>query len=178
MLAKQFVSGAIFASCCLLGATTTGSLPANPGPEAARLTLKDLEISFHEAFTCADYDMMLSLWAEDGVFSSPAGTFVGPTEIADFMSSSPLWGKASSLSSNYKALSSVYGKTAELAFECIIVDVSGLNPLTTALSSIPFGSQNPDVEIVQHSNATCRAVRIGDKWVFKTFKGAAGPILP
>jgi hypothetical protein len=121
---------------------------------------------------------MYSLWAEDAVWSSPAGTFVGPAEIADFFASSPLWGKASSLSSNYKWLYAADSNTATFVFECIIVDVSDLDPLTTPLSTIPFGNQNPDVLIVQHSNASATATKSGNKWVFQSFTGAAGPILP
>jgi len=177
MLAKELLSGAILVSCCLLSAATQqGGGPQSPGPEASRLAVKDLEISFHEATTCGDYDKLARLWAEDAVVSTAAGTFVGPVEIADFFSSGPLWGRVTSLSSNYKALSAIHGNTADFAFECILVDVADEDPLTAVLSSL--GCQNPKVEIVQHSNATCTAVRNGNRWVFQSFTGAAGPIMP
>ncbi len=180
MYAKKLMSGPILASCCLLCAlaATSQGVPGNATPPSARLAVWQFQSDFHGAFTCADYDWMYSLWAEDAVFSSPAGTFVGPTEITDFFASSPLWGAASSLSSNYKWLYGVNNNTATFVFECIIVDVSGLDPLTTPLSTVPFGDQNPDVLIVQHSNASATAIRSGNKWVFQAFTGAAGPILP
>lgn len=180
MYAKKLMSGPILASCCLvcaLAATSQG-VPGNATPASKKLALRELQSDFHGAFTCADYDWMYSLWAEDAVFTSPAGTFVGPTEITDFFASSPLWGGATSLSSNYKWLYAIDSNTAAFVFECIIVDVSGLDPLTTPLSTIPFGNQNPDVLIVQHSNASATATRSGNKWVFQTFIGAAGPIIP
>ena len=180
MYAKKFMSGTILASCCLLCAlaATSQGVPGNATPPSKRLAVWQLQSDFHGAFTCADYDWMYSLWAEDAVWSSPAGTFVGPAEITDFFASSPLWGAATSLSSNYKWLYGINNHTAAFVFECIIVDVSGLDPLYTPLSTIPFGNQNPEVEIVQHSNASVTAVRSGNKWLFQTFTGAAGPILP
>ncbi len=180
MYAKKLMSGTILASCCLLcalAATSEGG-PGNATPHSAKLALRELQSDFHEAVTCADYDLMFSLWADDAVWDSPAGTFVGPTEIADFFASSPSWGKVTSLATSYKSLFDIQGNTASFAFECIIVDVSGLDPLTTALSTVPFGDQNPDVLIVQHSNASATAIRNGSKWVFQTFTGAAGPIIP
>jgi hypothetical protein len=178
MFATKTLPTTLAASCFLLGASMTSLLPTAPGPEPARLAVKNLEIKFHEAFTCGDYDLMLGLWSDDAVFSNPAGTFVGPTAIADFLASGPGWGAVSSLSSNYKSLSDIRGNTADCAFECIIVDVSGMDPLYTPLSTIPFGSQNPQVEIVQHLNARCTAVRRGNQWLFDSFVGAPGPIMP
>jgi ketosteroid isomerase-like protein len=177
MHAKNFLSGTILVSCFLLCAATSGGVPGNQNPESARLAVRELQSTFHEAVTCADYDLLFDLWAEDAVWSSPAGTFVGPTEIANFFASGPNWGRVTSLSSNYKALSTIRGNTADFAFECILVDVSGEDPLTTCLSSVPFGAQNPDVEIVQHSNAFCTAIRRGNRWKFQSFTGAAGPII-
>ncbi len=180
MYAKKFMSGTILASCCLLCALAATSLgvPGNANPPSAKLALRELQSDFHEAVTCGDYDLLFSLWAEDAVFTIPAGTFVGPTEITDFFASSPLWGGATSLSSNYKWLYGVNNNTATFVFECVIVDVSGLDPLITPLSTVPFGDQNPDVLIVQHSNASATAIRSGNTWLFQTFTGAAGPILP
>mgnify|MGYP001817306981 CR=1 FL=1 len=178
MLAKKVLPRTFAASCFLLGATMTSMFPAARGTELARLAVKDLEIKFHEAFTCGDYDLMLGLWSDDAVFTNPAGTFVGPTEITEFLASSPGWGNVSSLSSNYKSLSAIQGNTAQFAFECIIVDVSGLDPLYTPLSTIPFGNQNPEVEIVQHLNATCTAVKRRNRWLLDSFSGAPGPIMP
>jgi hypothetical protein len=83
-----------------------------------------------------------------------------------------------SLSPTYKTNYSIHGNTASLQFECVIVYTGGLDPLTTALSTIPFGGQNPNVEIVQHSTATCTAVKQGNRWVFQSFSGGAGPIMP
>ena len=76
----------------------------------------------------------------------------------------------------------VHGNTATLQFECVIVRTGDerdpLDPLTTALSTIPFGGQNPDVQIVQHSTATCVAVRRRGGWYLKSFSGSAGPPAP
>lgn len=68
--------------------------------------------------------------APDVVFTNAPGSFVGPTEITDFLASSPGWGKVSSLSSNCKALPDIHANTTDFAFECIIVDVSDQDPRT------------------------------------------------
>jgi hypothetical protein len=180
MHAKKFLSGTILVPSCLLGALVATSLgvPQNNTPPSPRLALRELKSSFHQAVTCADYDLMLSLWSDDAVWTSPGGTFYGPTAIADFFASGPGWGQVASLASSYKSTYDIHGTSADFSFECIIVDTFGADPLTTPLSTLPFGNQNPRVEIVQHSNATCTAVRSGSRWVFQAFAGAAGPIMP
>ncbi|MGI9015265.1 MAG: nuclear transport factor 2 family protein [Phycisphaerales bacterium] len=117
---------------------------------------------------------MRSLWAEDAVVNAGGNTFVGPDDIADFFSASPNWGVAASLAPAYKTNYQVRGNMGMIQFECVIVNTGDLDPLQTPLSTIPFGGQTPDVEIVQHSTATCTAIKDRGRWVLLTFDGSAG----
>jgi len=181
MHARRLLLGTSLVSCSLLSAlvgTATGTQRAASGQPNVELALRDLQSAFHEAVTLGDYDLMRSLWAENAVFSNPSLTITGPTAIADFFASSSGWGKVVSLTPSYKATFDIRDNQVAFAFECIVVDVSGLDPLTTPLSSIPFGSQNPSAEIVQHSNATCTAVWEGGAWLIQSFTGGGGALLP
>lgn len=138
--------------------------------------LLDLRRDFHLASTLGDYDVMLSLWTDDAVFSAAPGVFVGPKAITDFLASSPYWGKSVVLTSESKSSFARHGNQAAYAFECIIVDTGSGDPLQTSLSSLPPGSQNPSVEIVQHSNTQGMALYEDGRWKFESFNGSGGPI--
>jgi len=174
MEARSLIPAGVVAAGCLIGGVLAG---AGPGPEEtpAGVALLGLQAAFHGAGTLGDYDYMRSLWADDAVVNAAGNTYHGPDEIADFFSSGPYWGRAASLAPSYKTTYSVHGNVAALQFECVLVDTGGNDPLQTPLSTIPFGGQNPDVLIVQHSTATCTAVKQGNRWVFQTFTGSAGP---
>lgn len=174
MHVRGMISGTVLAAAAATAVALTGATPG-PGQATAQLALQQLQTDFHGAGTLGDYELMHSLWAEDAVVMAAGQVFVGPDDIADFFSSGPNWGTAASLAPTYKTNWDVQGNTASIQFECILVNTGGLDPLTTPLSTIPFGGQNPDVEIVQHSTATCTAVREQGRWVFQTFSGSAGP---
>jgi hypothetical protein len=174
MHVRKFIPAATVLAGCLFGSALAGSWARAVEP-TGQLALQQLQADFHGASALGDYDLMYSLWADDAVVSAGGGMFHGPDEIADFFSSSPNWGQAAALAPTYKTVYDIHGNTATLQFECVIVNTGGLDPLTTPLSTIPFGGQNPAVAIVQHSTATCTAVRQGNGWVFQTFVGSAGP---
>ncbi len=157
--------------------TLTAAAPAsNHAAPPAELGLMQLREDFHLASSLGDYDLMLSLWADDAVFQAGGFTIAGAVNITDFLSSNPLWGSSVTLTSESKTSFDVVGNTATYAFECIIVRVDAGDPLSTSLSSIPPGVQNPDVEVVQHSNTMGVAVREDGRWKFLTFNGAGGAL--
>ena len=174
---KGLLSGAIVALLCLftwLVGPARGD--AGQGLQDARLAIEQLQKDFHGASTLGDYDLMKSIWAEDGVFMGGGNTIVGPENIADFFAAGAGWGRAASLAPSYKTQIEIRGNHGTLRFECVIVFTGDADPLETSLGSIPPGSQNPDVEIVQHSNATCDVVKERGRWVIASFKGALGPM--
>jgi len=156
--------------CLLAGLIGSASGNGSGGQLNALAALHDLQANFHGATTLEDADLMYSLWADDAVFHGPNGDLEGPEEITDFLTGSPNWGKAAALSPTYKTWFDIQGNTATFYFECVFVKVAdGLDPLTETLSTIPFGDQNDDVVITQHSRAYGKAVKSGNRWVFKEF---------
>ncbi|MDH3591916.1 MAG: nuclear transport factor 2 family protein, partial [Planctomycetota bacterium] len=64
---------------------------------------------------------------------------------------------------------------AQYGFETISIDVGGDVPGTTPLSI--GNAQNPDVEIVGHTNSTGLVVRgAGGRWMLQELTGASGPL--
>lgn len=162
-----------------VAATCLVSSLAGPLPDAnreAELALLRIQEEFHAAGTLADEALLESLFTEDAVFSNPVLTIEGRDAVMDFFTSSPTWGTTTSLVPSFKSILDIHGNTATMRFECVIVSTGGGDPTTTALSTIPFGAQNPAVTIVQHSNATITAVRERGQWRIRSFVGGAGAI--
>jgi len=167
------VSTIALAGC--LAALLSGPSVAGSVAAPDELGFRQLREDFHKATTTGDYDLMLSLWADDAVFTTGAGVqYFGPEAITDFLS--PGFGKSLVLTSESKYRFVPHGNTAEYAFECIFVDVSGADPLATSLAK-PQGSQNPTVEVVRHTNTSGKLVRDkAGRWKFLEFNGAGGPM--
>jgi hypothetical protein len=172
------VNQLLSSTCLASAALVAGWLFPHPPAAALPPDLARLQSEFHEANSTGDDDLMYSLWAVDAVFTSGAGTFVGRDDIVEFFTGNPSFGEVASLAPTYKSVYDIHGDTADYAFECIILTTSGQDPLATTFSTVPFGDQDPSVTIVQHSNASGTAVRRGNRWVFQTFNGGVGPLLP
>lgn len=168
----------LLSSCLATGAagTLAGSMLFNDPQPADILAVQQLGSNFHGAPTLADYDMEYDLWTEDAEFHGGPTHLYGRDDIVQFFTTGSGWGTTAALSSNYKTTIEVDGNVATLRMECIILNVTG-DPVTTPFSSIPPGTQNPNVEIFQHSNTTITAVKSAGVWKIKKFEGAAGPIL-
>lgn len=166
--------------CLLMGlvGTFVGTTFPGGGRPRDRLMLRDLQSAFHLAPATGDYELMRSIWAEDAVFRGGGNVVRGRDRIADFFRLGAYWGKSANLSPTYKSIWNIHGNTADIRFECVIVKVDGSSPLTTPLSTLPPGKQNPKVEIVQHSNATIEAVKRRGQWLIQSFTGAGGAITP
>jgi hypothetical protein len=166
--------GTFGTAACVIGVALGTGGPDARQPQA-QLALQRLQADFHGQGAVADYDLLHSLWAEDAVAYVAGMEIHGPDAISDFFSSSPLWGHVASLAPTYKTFWDIQGNTASIQFECVLVYTGDLDPLGTSFSTIPFGGQNPDVEIVQHSTAAVEAVIENGQWKIQTFVGSAGP---
>ncbi len=177
MYGKRFVIGALVASCAAVGALagfTAGGAEAGPQPRDL-VALQQLQADFHAAGTLGSRELLEEIFAEDAVVKAAGMTFEGRKAVVDFFASHPRFGMTTNLAPSYKSEYSLHGNFATYKFECILVDAGGGDPLTTALSTIPPGGQNPGVEIIQHSTAQGTMVRDRGRWVFLTFNGSAGP---
>lgn len=177
MLATKLATAALLSCPLLLGSFGSAwSSAARRSQPADQLALQQLQSNFHAASTYADYGLMLSLWDENAVFMGGGNVITGRQAIVDFFAAGPGWGTTANLTPSYKLAFDIHGNRATGHFECVIVSVPGSNPATTPLSTIPFGAQNPGVQIVQHSSASITAVKVGGKWLIETFTGSAGPL--
>lgn len=93
------------------------------GPESAQVGLiYELQAAFHRAKTTQDLDLMLSLWAEDGVLAvegNPSSPFVGADQLRGFWAGSGSFTHHRfSLVPSFKTQIRVDGDTAWLYFEC------------------------------------------------------------
>lgn len=169
MLAKKILPGIGLVSLCVLSALIVPARGGN-GQLNAELALRQLQADFHGAGALGDYDLMHSLWADDAVFHGPTGDIEGPDDIADFFKKGKYWGHSANLAPSYESRFDIQGNTATYRFECVIVSISDDDdPISVVLSSVPYGSQNSTVEIVQHSTAYGKAVKRGNRWVFQEF---------
>lgn len=172
---------AFLSSCLLTGVlgTAAGGMFGDPARPNDELALQQLQTDFHGAGAHGDTELMRSIWTEDAVFSGGGQIIRGRDNIVDFLSADPtVWGATANAAPTYKTITEIHGDTAFTRFECIIIRVTGSSPLTTPLSSLPPGSQNPSVEIIQHSNASIVAVKQRGKWLIQSFTGQGGAIQP
>ncbi|MFG0284336.1 MAG: hypothetical protein ACF8R7_07925 [Phycisphaerales bacterium JB039] len=177
MHGKRYLIGASVAGCaavCALAGFTAGGGEAGPQPRDL-LALQQLQSDFHASGALGSRELLEEIFAENAVANVAGMTFEGRDAVVDFFSSSPLFGKVVSLAPSYKSEYEIHGNWATYSFECVIVNAGGGDPLTTPLSTIPFGAQNPTVEIFQHSTAQGMMVREDGRWVILTFNGSAGP---
>lgn len=175
-LRKPLLCTSLIASGLLAGLADHDARPAKLDRANAKLALLQLQEDFHAANTLGDEELMESIWAPDASFTTPSGTIHGRDAIVAFFISTPGRGRTASLVPAYKTVHDIHGNTATIHFECVIFTVGNANPLTVPFSTIPFGSQNPNVEVVQHSNAFVTAVKRRGEWVIESFVGGAGPI--
>jgi len=173
---KPLLWTSLVASGLLAGLADHATPPESHDGSNAQLALLQLQEDFHAANTLGDRELMESIWARDASFTNPNGTIHGREAIVDFFESTPGWGRTASLVPSYKTVIDIRGNRATIEFECVIFTVGDADPLTVPFSSIPFGSQNPNVEVVQHSNAFVTAVKRRGRWLIDAFVGGAGPI--
>jgi hypothetical protein len=145
-------------------------------PVEDELGFRRMREQFHLATITGDRDLMRTVWGDDAVFRGGPNEVFGGDAITDFMASNPNFGRVLVVTPEYSARLAVHDGIAEYAFECITIDVGDGDPLDTALCDAN-GTQNPDVEIIRHTNTSGFATRLEDgRWVFQEFNGALGPI--
>ena len=142
------------------------------------LAFRQLREEFHVANMTGDEDLIRSLFAEDAVLTTDTGeTYVGADAITAFLSSNPNFGNTLVLTTESSWTADTRGDIAEYGFESIAVDLAGMDRADVMLAD--GGAQNPDVEIVAHTNSTGTAARAADgSWVFQELHAAPGPLPP
>lgn len=100
-------------------AATTVAAQAS-GPESTQTgEIYQLQAAFHRAKTTQDIDLMMSLWADDGILHTNGVIYQGTNELYGFWSTSPSFvHHRFSLVPSFKTTIDVHGDTAYLYFEC------------------------------------------------------------
>jgi hypothetical protein len=163
----------------LAGPVLAQENPLEPLPVEDELGFRRLREDFHLANLIGDAELMRTVWADDGVFVTGGGArFEGREVIVDFFASGAMFGRVLTLTPEASQRIVMRGDTLEYGFECISIAVGGNDPQSTDLCT-PEGTQNPEVEIIQHTHSIGTAVRVGEaRWAFREFNGGVGPLPP
>jgi len=152
------------ASLIVTGAVTHASAQVPDTQKAAIGEIYQLQAAFHRAKTNQDIDLMMSLWAPDGVLyvrGNPNSPFMGTASLRTFWLHSPSFIQHRlSLVPSFKTRIEVNGAEAYLYFECH--DVGNYDQPTRSIVGDTFLAGTLRFE--------------NGKWVFASM--TSGPSLP
>jgi ketosteroid isomerase-like protein len=142
------------------------------GPESVQVAeIYQLQAAFHRAKTTQDLDPMMSLWADDAIFTNTTNntttTYVGADQIRSFWQiSGSFTHHRFSLVPSYKTTIEVHGDEAFLYFECH--DVGNF---------ATGGFDDPTIKTIVNDSYLAGILRnIAGNWLFSRM--TAGPSSP
>lgn len=146
---------AVFLSGGAVAGTNTGQNPAD------FMQIHMIEITFHQAGTTKNLDLMLSLFADDATITSGGKTYRGKQEIRRYWQAAPPFQPQNqwvAYTPAFRIKYSVQGDSGRLYFECLYVDKAA-------------------GKIAAHTNSDDTLVRTNGKWLIKDMKAAKVPEL-
>jgi ketosteroid isomerase-like protein len=149
---------AMLALCIAGGAATGTEYEVNPEDF---MQMHMIEITFHEAGTTKDLNLMLSLFADDATITSGGKTYRGKEQIRGYWQAAPLFQPQNqwvAYTPAFRIRYSVQGDSGHLYFECLYVDKAA-------------------GKIAAHTNSNDTLVRTNGKWLIKDMKAAKVPEL-
>jgi hypothetical protein len=146
----------------LVALCLTGTAVANTeeNPEDF-MQMHRIEITFHEAGTTKNLDLMLSLFADDATLTSGGKTYIGKDQIRGYWQAAGTFqpqNKWVAYTPAFRIKYDVQGNNAHLYFECLYIDRIGKR-------------------IAAHTNSDDNLVRVNGHWLIKTMKAAVVPEL-
>ena len=120
-----------------------------------------IEITFHEAGTAKDLDLMLSLFADNATLTSGGKTYKGREEIRSYWQAAGTFQPQNqwvAYTPAFRIKYEVEGDNAHLYFECLYVDKVKKN-------------------IAAHTNSDDTLIRVNGKWLIKDMKASSVPEL-
>jgi hypothetical protein len=120
-----------------------------------------IEITFHEAGTTKNLDLMLSLFADDATLTSGGKTYTGKDQVRSYWQAAGPFQPQNqwvAYTPAFRIKYTVEGDAAHLYFECLYVDKVAN-------------------KIAAHTNSNDTLVRVNGKWLIKEMKAAAVPEL-
>jgi hypothetical protein len=155
---RALIIPAMFALCLAGGAMAGTNTEQNPEDF---MQIHMIEITFHEAGTTKNLDLMLSLFADDATITAGGKTYSGKDQIRRYwQAAGPFQPKNQwvAYTPAFRIKYSVQGDSGHLYFECLYVDkVAG--------------------KIAAHTNSNDTLTRINGRWLIKDMKAAKVPEL-
>jgi hypothetical protein len=122
LVSALLIVGSFLAGSTIAGLHARASAPAPDTEKAAVGEIYQLQAAFHRAKTNQDIDLMMSLWAPDGVLhvqGDPNSPYVGTAALRSFwLNSGSFKNHRLSLVPSFKTTIDVQGAQANLYFEC------------------------------------------------------------
>ncbi len=122
LVSALLIVGSFLAGSTIAGLHARASAPAPDTEKAAIGEIYQLQAAFHRAKTNQDIDLMMSLWAPDGVLhvqGDPNSPYVGAAALRSFwLNSGSFKNHRLSLVPSFKTTIDVQGAQANLYFEC------------------------------------------------------------
>jgi len=125
------------------------------------MNIHRIEITFHEAGTTKNLDLMLSLFADDATITSGGKTYAGKDQIRSYWQAAGPFQPQNqwvAYTPAFRIKYAVEGDSAHLYFECLYVDKTAN-------------------KIAAHTNSDDTLVRVNGKWLIKDMKAALVPEL-
>jgi hypothetical protein len=154
---RAMVIPALFA-IGLTGSAVAANTEENPEDF---MQMHQIEITFHEAGTTKNLDLMLSLFADDATLTSGGKTYTGKDQIRKYWQAAgpfQLHNQWVAYTPAFRIKYDVQGNNAHLYFECLYVDKVAQ-------------------KIAAHTNSDDTLVRTNGHWLIKTMKAAVVPEL-
>jgi hypothetical protein len=142
---------------CLAGGTKSNA-EENP---ADFVEIHKIEITFHEAGTTKNLDLMLSLFADDATITSGGKTYSGKEQIRSYWQAAGVFQPQNqwvAYTPAFRIKYDVQGDSGHLYFECLYVDKVAN-------------------KIALHTNSDDTLTRVNGRWLIKDMKAAAMPEL-
>jgi hypothetical protein len=125
------------------------------------MQIHKIEITFHEAGTTKNLDLMLSLFADDATITSGGKTYIGKEQVRSYWQAAGVFQPQNqwvAYTPAFRIKYDVQGDTGHLYFECLYVDKVAN-------------------KIALHTNSEDTLTRVNGRWLIKDMKAAVMPEL-
>ena len=125
------------------------------------MDIHKIEITFHEAGTTKNLDLMMSLFADDATITSGGKTYTGRDQVRSYWQAAGPFQPQNqwvAYTPAFRIKYTVEGNSAQLYFECLYVDKAAN-------------------KIAAHTNSEDTLVRVNGRWLIKDMKAALVPEL-
>jgi hypothetical protein len=144
---------------CLTGRAVAGT--GNEEKADDFMQMHKIEITFHEAGSTKNLDLMLSLFADDATITSGGKTYSGKENIRKYWQAAGTFQPQNqwvAYTPAFRIKYDVEGSTAHLYFECLYVDKAAK-------------------KIALHTNSDDTLILVDGKWLIKDMKASVVPEL-